>query len=86
MSISNILSFDIEDWFHPEIFGDRFPKHKWDDLESRVQINTEIILNFLSQRNLKATFFFLGWVCEKVPNIVKCAAEEGHEIASHGVL
>jgi polysaccharide deacetylase family protein (PEP-CTERM system associated) len=84
LSISNILSFDIEDWFHPEIFGDRFPQNKWKQLESRVQQSTEIILNFLSKKNLKATFFFLGWIAENYPAIVKSAAEEGHEIGIHG--
>lgn len=84
MSISNIISFDIEDWFHPEIFGDRFPQHKWNQLESRVKQSTEIILDFLSKRNLNATFFFLGWIAENYPEIVKIAAEAGHEIGVHG--
>lgn len=80
----NILSFDIEEWFHAEIFGNRFPKSSWDGLESRVKVGTEIILNFLSRKNIKATFFFLGWVGEKYPELVKIAAGEGHEIGTHG--
>lgn len=83
-SVANILSFDIEEWFHPEIFSGRFPADTWDNLESRVKKNTEIILNFLSRKGLKATFFFLGWVAEKYPQIVLETAQEGHEIASHG--
>lgn len=82
--MKNILSFDIEDWFHPEIFGSRFPQPSWNKLESRVLNSTEIILDFLSRKNLKATFFFLGWVGEKNPKIVEIAAKEGHEIACHG--
>lgn len=81
---TNILSFDIEDWFHPEIFSGRFPMEQWNLLESRVKKNTEIILTFLSKKRLTATFFFLGWVAEKYPGIVHDAAREGHEIASHG--
>lgn len=84
LPVKNVLTFDIEDWFHAEVFGNRFPIENWDQLESRVKRNTEIILNFLSRNNIKATFFFLGWVAEKFPEIVRSASEEGHEIASHG--
>jgi polysaccharide deacetylase family protein (PEP-CTERM system associated) len=80
----NILSFDIEDWFHPEIFNGKFPRSQWDQLESRVVSATELIYSFLSKKNLKATFFFLGWVAEKFPELVKIADREGHEIATHG--
>ena len=81
---TNILSFDIEEWFHPEIFRGKFSRDQWNHLESRVEANTEIILTFLSKKNLKATFFFLGWVAEKYPHLVTNAVQEGHEIASHG--
>lgn len=84
MQIDNILSFDIEDWFHPEILNSKFPVNTWDKLESRVQKNTELILNFLSKKKLKATFFYLGWIAEKNPNLVKDTVSDGHEIASHG--
>lgn len=80
----NILSFDIEEWFHPEILADRFPMKIWNGLEPRVERNTDVILNFLSRKNLKATFFFLGWVAEKYPQLVKRTCQEGHEIACHG--
>lgn len=84
MKVDNILSFDIEDWFHPEIFDTRFRLEIWKKLESRVQRNTELILNFLSRKNLKATFFFLGWVAERCPHLVEDTHSDGHEIASHG--
>ncbi len=80
----NILSFDIEDWFHPEIFAGKFPRDSWDQLEGRVKRNTEIILDFLSRKKLKATFFYLGWIGEKYPELVTQTVREGHEIASHG--
>ena len=82
--MANIISFDIEEWFHPEMFAGRFPEAKWDSLESRVQENTHLILDFLAGKKLKATFFFLGWVAERYPELVKRAVEDGHEIASHG--
>ena len=84
MVVDNILSFDIEDWFHPETFDSRFRLEIWNKLESRVQKNTELILNFLLRKNLKATFFFLGWVAEQCPDLVKDTVSGGHEIASHG--
>lgn len=84
MIFNNILSFDIEDWFHPEIFDPRFPIGTWNKLESRVQKNTELILNFLLKKKLKATFFFLGWVAENCPKLVRNVAADGHEIGSHG--
>ena len=80
----NILSFDIEEWFHPEIFNGRFSQNRWNELESRVVESTEEILNFLAKKNLNATFFFLGWVAEKYPELVQAAVHGGHEIASHG--
>lgn len=83
-TVTNIISFDIEDWFHPEIFAGKFPQEEWPLLESRVKQDTEIILNFLSRKGLKATFFFLGWVAERYPELVTAAVRGGHEIASHG--
>ena len=80
----NILSFDIEEWFHPEIFAGRYPISEWERLESRVRRNTDIILEFLVRKKLTATFFILGWVAERFPDIVRDTASAGHEIASHG--
>lgn len=80
----NILSFDIEEWFHPEIFSGRFPQTEWNHLEERVVRNTTAILEFLDKKQLKATFFFLGWVAEKYPDLVRQAVKGGHEIATHG--
>ncbi len=84
MQMKHIISFDIEDWFHPEIFSDMFSRQDWDNLESRVKKPTELILTFLSRKNIKATFFYLGWVAERFPELVEQTAAEGHEIASHG--
>lgn len=66
----NILSFDIEDWFHPEIFNGRFPSEEWEKQESRVVESTELILNFLARKNLKSTFFFWGGLQKSIPNLL----------------
>ncbi len=82
--MANILSFDIEEWFHPEIFYGRFSPRQWESLESRVVPGTERILRFLEKKRLEATFFILGWVAEKFPQLVAAIDQAGHEIATHG--
>ncbi|HEY9113460.1 MAG TPA: polysaccharide deacetylase family protein [Bacteroidales bacterium] len=81
-----ILSFDIEDWFH--IFNPAFAGHveKWDKLPSQVVAETEWILDFLEKNQLKATFFCLGWVAGKNPQLIKKIVENGHELAAHSYL
>ena len=80
----NAFSVDLEDWFH--IIG--IPKlenqNNWVDFESRIEYNTNKLLNIFSQYNIKVTFFVLGWVAEKYPDLVIKISEEGHEIGSHG--
>ncbi|MFH1642293.1 MAG: XrtA system polysaccharide deacetylase [Nanoarchaeota archaeon] len=80
----NGLSFDIEDWFQVENLKGVCPYHEWNKFESRVERNTDIILELLSRYQHKATFFILGWVAERKPGLVKRIAKEKHEIASHG--
>src|SRR3989344_1710933 len=78
------LTVDVEDWFHildtPAAPG----FEQWGLLESRVEQNMERILGLLSEQNVHATFFWLGWVAEKHPDLLRRCAREGHEIASHG--
>jgi len=78
------LSFDIEDWFHVENLKRVIPRETWDQRELRVERNTERILERVAARNARCTCFVLGWVAEKLPNLVRRIAEAGHEVASHG--
>lgn len=80
----NIISIDVEDWFH--IFElESTPNLKdWELMESRVEKNFFNMLEILEEKNVKATCFFLGWIAEKHPNLVNEAAKRKHEIASHG--
>ena len=80
----NALTFDIEDYFQVEAFKQHIPYNEWPNYESRVVANTQKILAILDERNVKATFFILGWVAERAPQMVKAIAANGHEIASHG--
>lgn len=84
MFVLHGLSVDVEDWFHI-LDCDRSPQiTQWDSLESRVTFSTGRLLDFLSQYCIRATFFFLGWVAERYPELVKQVVERGHEIGSHG--
>lgn len=78
-----ILTIDVEDWFQVENLKE-IVQGRWEDKESRVGINTHRILDLLDTKNSVATFFVLGWVAEKFPDMVKEIAARGHEVASHG--
>lgn len=79
-----LLSFDIEDWFCVENLKQGIKREEWNLKELRVVDNTKKILNILDLYNTKATFFILGWIAEKLPELVKEICNKGHEIASHG--
>jgi polysaccharide deacetylase family protein (PEP-CTERM system associated) len=84
MNQINMMSIDVEDYFHVSAFESISPPSSWTEFESRVERNTDKILNILSTFDIKATFFVLGWVARFSPCLVKKIAEMGHEIASHG--
>jgi len=80
----NALTIDVEEYFQVEAFAGVITKKDWDKFASRVVQNTEKILNLLDRFGVKATFFCLGWVAERYPELIKAIAQKGHEIASHG--
>lgn len=79
-----IFSVDVEDWFHILDVPSTPPLSRWDSLPSRVEKNFLKLLEIFSERNVRVTCFFLGWVAEKFPHLVQEAAQRGHEVASHG--
>jgi polysaccharide deacetylase family protein (PEP-CTERM system associated) len=81
--ISHIMSVDVEDYFQVEAFTGSVKVDSWDSWPSRVVANTQRALDLLDQHNVKATFFFLGWVAERFPALVRDAAARGHEVACH---
>jgi polysaccharide deacetylase family protein (PEP-CTERM system associated) len=81
---TQILTVDLEDWFHICGVADYLPRGQWDRLESRVLENTLTLLDLLDRHKARATFFVLGWVAERNPDLVREIARRGHEIASHG--
>jgi polysaccharide deacetylase family protein (PEP-CTERM system associated) len=82
--MKNGLSFDIEDWFQVENLRSVFPREQWAAQPLRVEASTRKILALLRANETKATFFFLGWVAERCPQLVRDVDREGHEVASHG--
>lgn len=78
-----ILTIDIEDWFHILEHESTGPVSRWDTFPSRVEANTDRILDELSRRDLRVTFFCLGWIAERFPKLVRRIADMGHEIGTH---
>ena len=79
-----LLSIDVEDWFQVENLKEAISNKSWDTQTSRVEKNVNLILEQLNQREVKATFFVLGWIAERYPRLIKKIYNEGHEIACHG--
>lgn len=78
------LSFDVEEHFQVSAFESPMRRRHWDQYESRVEANTEKLLELLGNRRVRATFFVLGWVAERYSSLIRRIASAGHEIASHG--
>lgn len=76
----NILTFDIEEWFHCDFISD---STTWQNYEVRIHAATEKIIQVLYTHNIKATFFILGWIAETYPEVVRNIQKAGHEIACH---
>lgn len=78
------MTVDVEDYFHVAALAKAIKPADWDKWPSRVEANTNKLLALFSEKNIKATFFVLGWVADRYPDIVKAIVAEGHEVASHG--
>jgi polysaccharide deacetylase family protein (PEP-CTERM system associated) len=83
-SVLNAMTIDVEDYFHVSAFEGVIDRSQWDRFESRVCANTERLLEMFDAAGIRSTFFVLGWVAERFPQLVRRLANGGHEIASHG--
>ena len=81
--IRHILSVDVEDYFQVEAFANEVPRRAWGIWPSRVVENTRKFLNLFERHGVKGTFFFLGWVADRFPNLVREVQAQGHELACH---
>jgi polysaccharide deacetylase family protein (PEP-CTERM system associated) len=79
-SIVNALTIDFEDWYQ----GLEIPCSEWDKFEDRITTVAKKLLHILEEEETKATFFVLGFVAEKHPNLIKEIDNAGHEIGTHG--
>jgi polysaccharide deacetylase family protein (PEP-CTERM system associated) len=84
MTSSHALSVDVEDWFQVLNMAHVIDRASWDTFELRCGDSTRRLLDLFAKRGAKATFFFLGWIAERLPDLVRDVHEAGHEIGSHG--
>lgn len=82
--IENALTIDVEDYFQVSAMAPYIDRADWDRCECRVEHNIDRILQLLAAKNTHATFFTLGWIAERYPDMVRRIVREGHELASHG--
>ena len=82
--LRNALTIDVEDYFQVSAFAPYIARSDWDQRECRVERNVDRILALLARHETQATFFTLGWIAQRYPQLVRRIAEEGHEVASHG--
>ena len=82
--VTNALTIDVEDYFQVSAFAPHIARSEWSQRECRVERNVNCILEMLAETDTKATFFTLGWIAERYPELVRHIVREGHELASHG--
>tara|TARA_Y100001956_G_scaffold15871_1_gene15298 strand:+ start:1318 stop:2157 length:840 start_codon:yes stop_codon:yes gene_type:complete len=81
----NAMTVDVEDYFQVSAFEGVVDKKDWDSISLRVGDNTHRLLDLFAANNVKSTFFTLGWVAQRCPDVIKRIVSEGHELASHGL-
>jgi polysaccharide deacetylase family protein (PEP-CTERM system associated) len=85
MTKTNIMTVDVEDYFHVSAFASVIRREDWDGMACRVERNTRALLDLFSANDVRCTFFVLGWVAERYPQLVREIADRGHEVACHGM-
>jgi polysaccharide deacetylase family protein (PEP-CTERM system associated) len=79
-----MMSVDVEDWFCVHNLSRLIPYADWDKCESRVERSTTRLLDLFAKHHVEATFFVLGWVADRFPDLVREIERRGHEVATHG--
>lgn len=83
--LRNAMTVDVEDYFQVSAFERYVDRDDWDAQECRVERNVDRILELFDRHGVNATFFTLGWVAERYPELVRRIVDQGHELASHGM-
>lgn len=84
MSVVHALSVDVEDWFQVLNMSGQIDRSDWDRFELRCVDSTRRLLELFAKHDAKATFFCLGWIAERMPEVIREVHAAGHEIGSHG--
>ncbi len=84
MTFRHAFTVDLEDYFQVSAFDKSIRRDDWPSIERRVVANTRRVLELLDRHAVRATFFVLGWIAEREPDLVREVRDRGHEIASHG--
>jgi polysaccharide deacetylase family protein (PEP-CTERM system associated) len=82
--VRNAMTVDVEDYFHVSVFDGAIPRFEWEQMDRRVCGNTRRLLDLFEEFSVRATFFVLGWVAQREPQLVREIVRRGHEVASHG--
>ena len=83
-SIVNAMSVDVEDYFQVSAMSPHIARADWERIPCRVERNVDRLLAMFERRNAKATFFVLGWIADRYPDLIKRIVAGGHELSSHG--
>lgn len=78
------MTVDVEDYFHVSAFSESIDRSDWGKHTLRVERNTHQLLDLFDGHDIKATFFVLGWVADRVAGLISEIASRGHEVACHG--
>jgi polysaccharide deacetylase family protein (PEP-CTERM system associated) len=81
--LAHVLTVDVEDYFQVEAFADKVKRDDWDRYPSRVDANTRRLLDLFDEHSARGTFFFVGWVADRFPELVREVHARGHELACH---
>jgi polysaccharide deacetylase family protein (PEP-CTERM system associated) len=79
------MTVDVEDYFHVSALANSIDRSNWDQMEYRAEASTRRLLDLFEESNIHATFFVLGWVARRSPELIREIARRGHEVASHGM-
>ncbi len=82
--IVNAMSVDVEDYFQVSAMAQHIDRAEWDRIPCRIERNVDLLLSIFADNGAKATFFTLGWIAQRHPEMVRRIVAEGHELASHG--
>lgn len=83
-AIRNAMTVDVEDYFQVSAFANTIARSSWEQQSCRIERNMDIILALFETHDIRATFFTLGWIAERYPQLVRRIVAHGHELASHG--